>query len=266
MQRYDVDWVRSQFPSLHSKVNGHPAAFFDAPAAPRCRSRSRRRWSATYRRATQHARASSDLARHRPDHRRRPARPPPTSCSCPPGRGLFRRQHDHHDLPARQGPRRGIWQPGDEVVITDLDHEANRGPWLTCASAASWCARCRSTRPPARSTGTPSSSSSASAPWSWPSATPATRSAPSTTCAAPWRWPAQVGALAVVDAVHYALHGLDRRARPRLRLPALLRLQVLRPARGRAVLRAATSPTRSRSLQAAHPGRRAARSSSRPAP
>jgi cysteine desulfurase family protein (TIGR01976 family) len=29
--KLDVDWVRQQFPSLHQRVNGQPAVFFDAP-------------------------------------------------------------------------------------------------------------------------------------------------------------------------------------------------------------------------------------------
>ncbi len=31
---------------------------------------------------------------------------------------------------------------GDEVLITQLDHEGNRGPWLSLRSAASSCAKC----------------------------------------------------------------------------------------------------------------------------
>src|SRR5437899_12635313 len=30
----DLQWVRSQFPSLSQTVNGHPAAFLDGPGGP----------------------------------------------------------------------------------------------------------------------------------------------------------------------------------------------------------------------------------------
>ncbi|MEZ4935202.1 MAG: aminotransferase class V-fold PLP-dependent enzyme [Saprospiraceae bacterium] len=32
-------------------------------------------------------------------------------------------------------------QPGDEVLITQLDHEANRAPWLALRSKGVWCGR-----------------------------------------------------------------------------------------------------------------------------
>src|SRR5664279_1507189 len=31
MTTFDIDWVRSQFPALTTRVNGHLAAFFDGP-------------------------------------------------------------------------------------------------------------------------------------------------------------------------------------------------------------------------------------------
>ena len=32
----DVEWVRSQFPSLETQVNGQTAAFLDGPAGTQC--------------------------------------------------------------------------------------------------------------------------------------------------------------------------------------------------------------------------------------
>ena len=128
------------------------------------------------------------------------------------------------------------WGPGDEIVITDLDHHANVAPWRRwSANAASPCARsaCTSARP-AR-LGEPQERRSALARDCSRSARPRTRLARST------MWPAPAGcctrgALVFVDAVHYAPHALvDVRAFDCDLLACSV--QVLRPPHRRAVRR-----------------------------
>ena len=53
----------------------------------------------------------------------------------------FRREHDDPQLRVECGIGRTL-NRGDEVLITQLDHEANRGPWLTLKSGGVSCRKC----------------------------------------------------------------------------------------------------------------------------
>jgi cysteine desulfurase family protein (TIGR01976 family) len=102
------------------------------------------------------------------------------------------------------------WGPGDEVVVTDLDHHANVAPWraierergITIRRGVGRC-RARAARPRAslRSALGPRRSAC------WRSVPAPTRSARSPTSPPPHGWPTAVGALCFVDAVHLAAHG-----------------------------------------------------------
>ena len=128
------------------------------------------------------------------------------------------------------------WGPGDEIVVTELDHHANVAPWRALERERGVTVRIApdAHRRPAqldrddleraarRADAARSRSGRRPTPW-----------ARSTTCRARPRWPAPSGALVFVDAVHYAPHAPGRRPARRLRLPRLLGVQVLRPARRR---------------------------------
>ena len=100
-------------------------------------------------------------------------------------------------------------QPGDEIVVTQLDHDANVCPWLRIADRprADGAHAAAAARPTARSTSTRWRSTwPATGCGSWPSRWPPTRSARSPTRAAspssrtpPARWPGPTR-------VHYAPH------------------------------------------------------------
>ncbi|HEV2386645.1 MAG TPA: cysteine desulfurase-like protein [Candidatus Acidoferrales bacterium] len=125
---FDVAWVRAQFPSLKLMVNGHPAAFLDAPAGTQVpqqvigavrdyyeRSNANtcgafptsRRTDATIALARA---AMADLLRC--DAEEVSFGPNMTSITFALARGIGR------DL-----------GPGDEIVVTTLDHDANVAPW-----------------------------------------------------------------------------------------------------------------------------------------
>ena len=106
---------------------------------------------------------------------------------------------------APSGPRSA---PGDEIVVTTLDHEANVSPWRALAADRDLVvrtvdihARGRHPRPrPARV-----ACSGRGPGWS-PWARPPTPWAPSTRWRGSRRWAHAAGALVFVDAVHYVPH------------------------------------------------------------
>jgi cysteine desulfurase family protein (TIGR01976 family) len=132
MRQFDVEYIRSQFPAIGRTVNGHPVAYLDGPGGTQV--------------PQQVAGAVTDyLLNH--------------NCNV---HGLFATSEETDAI--IDGSRRALadflgadwsevgfgtnmttlttfmaqslvrdWQPGDEVVITALDHEANRGPWLHLA-------------------------------------------------------------------------------------------------------------------------------------
>jgi len=135
-QDFDVQWCRRQFPALATDVAGQPAVFFDGPAGSQV---PRRVIDAV---AEYYARCNANHG------------------------GLFQtsRQSDAMQAAARQaladflgtadpdtvafGPNmtsltfalsRSLaktWRPGDEVLVTRLEHDANYTPWILAARDA----------------------------------------------------------------------------------------------------------------------------------
>ena len=123
-----LDQVRERFPALARRHAGHPVAYFDGPGGtqvPRSvadavadyllHHNANTHWRYPTSEETDALIAGAREALRRLARRRA-------------GGGRLRRQHDDADLPpgARAGPRLG---PGDEIVVTELDHHANVAPW-----------------------------------------------------------------------------------------------------------------------------------------
>jgi cysteine desulfurase family protein (TIGR01976 family) len=129
MKQFDIEYVRAQFPALSRTVNGYPVAYLDGPGGTQVPQRV--------------VDAVTDyLLNH--------------NCNI---HGLFATSEEtdaiidnaHRALADLLGADwtevsfgtnmttltifvaqslARDWRPGDEVVITSLDHEADRGPWL----------------------------------------------------------------------------------------------------------------------------------------
>jgi cysteine desulfurase family protein (TIGR01976 family) len=128
MTTLDIDWVRSQFPALTTRVNGHLAAFFDGPggtqvpqrvidAVSECLASSNANIHgafATSRRADEvvaaaHA-AMADLL------------------GCDANEIVFGANMTTLTFMLSRALGREL-APGDEIVVTRLDHDANVSPW-----------------------------------------------------------------------------------------------------------------------------------------
>ena len=183
MPAFDVDALRAEFPALAREQDGRPVAFLDGPGGTQVPQRVIDAVVGYY----------SDIERQRRrrvrDERRsatrsstRPTRRSPTS-SAPRSPDEIKFGYNMSTLTLHIGRSIGATLgPGDEIVVTTLDHEANVSTWEAMAADRGVTvhtgrhppgrrdARPRGPRVEARRRG-PSSSRSA---------TPATRSARST--------------------------------------------------------------------------------------
>ena len=124
----DVNWVRTQFPSLKQTVNGHPAAFLDAPAGtqvPRQVIDAFRDYFENSNANTCGAFATS----RRTDAMIAGARQAMADFfNCEPAEVFFGPNMTTLTLALARGIGRDL-QPSDEIVVTTLDHDANVAPW-----------------------------------------------------------------------------------------------------------------------------------------
>src|SRR5665648_147388 len=132
MTNYDVAYVRSQFPALKRTIDGRPAAYLDGPGGTQ-----------TPQRVLDAVR--EDLVDHNANYGGRFATSEETDATiaeahragadflgCDPAEVSFGANMTTLTYFLAEALGRRL-QPGDEVVITALDHEANRSPWLQLA-------------------------------------------------------------------------------------------------------------------------------------
>lgn len=124
----DIQWVRGQFPSLKQLVNGHPAAFLDAPAGtqvPRQVIDAVRDYFENSNANTCGAFATSQ----RTDAMIAGARAAMADFfNCDPAEVFFGPNMTTITFALARGIGRDL-QPEDEIVVTTLDHDANVAPW-----------------------------------------------------------------------------------------------------------------------------------------
>ena len=245
--------IRNDFPILQQQVNGTPLVYLDsgghlAEPAQRAGGRARLLRAAELRRAPRraHPRRRGDRGvRKRPGNGRADfvgADADELVWTSNATEGLnLRRLRLPQRVPAgrrtRSGPVRAS-APGDEIVVTEMEHHANLIPWQELAARTGATLRFIPVDDDgAPATWRPPPASSARAPASWRSPTCPTCSAPSTRWPTWSRWPGPSGALVVLDACQSAPHlPLDVQG-ARRRLRRVLRPQDARPHRHRRALR-----------------------------
>jgi cysteine desulfurase family protein (TIGR01976 family) len=124
----DSAWVRSQFPSLQHTVNGHPAAFLDGPAG----TQVPRQVMDAFQDYFLHYNANSGGVFE--TSRRADAMIAATRSAmadllnCSPEEISFGPSMTTVTFAFARAFARDL-QPGDEIVVTTLDHDANVSPW-----------------------------------------------------------------------------------------------------------------------------------------
>ena len=133
-----LDRVRAAFPALARRVGSHPAAYLDGPGGTQVPRRV--------------ADAMADYLLH---HNANTHWNYPTSeeTDASPRRGaaglrrLLQRRPEDVSFGLNMTSitfhlSRALawrWSPGDEIVITELDHHGNVGPWQAVARERGWC-------------------------------------------------------------------------------------------------------------------------------
>jgi cysteine desulfurase family protein (TIGR01976 family) len=128
----DLAWVRAQFPSLAQTVNGHPAAFLDGPGGTQVPQRVIDAISDYLRRDNANTGGAYATSR-RSDAMIAEARAAMSDfLHCGADEVVFGPNMTSLTFAISRAIGREL-KPGDEIVVTRLDHDANVSPWLAVA-------------------------------------------------------------------------------------------------------------------------------------
>lgn len=125
----DVERCRAQFPSLKQKVDGYPAAFFDGPGGTQVPQRVIAAVVDYYENSNSNTHGMFKTARETSEIIAGARQAMADFLGCGPDEVSFGNNMTTLNYMLSRALARGM-KAGDEIVITDLDHEANRGPWL----------------------------------------------------------------------------------------------------------------------------------------
>src|ERR1039458_2317267 len=130
----DLSWVRSQFPALAQTVHGHPAAFLDGPGGTQVPQRVIDAISGYLRRDNANTGGAYATSR-RTDAMIAEARSAIADfLHCGADEVAFGPNMTTLTYAISRAIGRDL-KPGDEIVVTRLDHDANVSPWLARAEA-----------------------------------------------------------------------------------------------------------------------------------
>ncbi|HEY1424049.1 MAG TPA: cysteine desulfurase-like protein [Candidatus Acidoferrum sp.] len=125
---FDVSWVREQFPSLQLKVNGHPAAFLDGPAGTQVPRQVMDAVQKYFLEANANT-YGAFLTSRRTNETIFAARAAMADFfNCSPEEVVFGQNMTTITLGLARAIGREL-KPGDEILLTLLDHDANFSPW-----------------------------------------------------------------------------------------------------------------------------------------
>ncbi|MGE5593559.1 MAG: cysteine desulfurase-like protein [Betaproteobacteria bacterium] len=127
--RVDLSSCRKEFPSLELRVNGHVAAYFDGPGGTQVPTRVIEAVTRYYREANANSHGEF-VTSHRTDEIIAAAREAVADMlgAASADEIAFGPNMTTLNFALSRAIGRAL-APGDEIVITDLDHEANRSPW-----------------------------------------------------------------------------------------------------------------------------------------
>jgi cysteine desulfurase family protein (TIGR01976 family) len=128
MFRFDIDWVRSQFPALAMKVNGYPAAFFDGPGGTQVPWQviDTMRGYLAASNANTHGAFATSLRTDAVISAAHTAMANLLGCDAE--EIVFGPNMTTLTFALSRALGRDLG-PGDEIVVTRLDHDANVSPW-----------------------------------------------------------------------------------------------------------------------------------------
>ena len=124
----DLDWVRTQFPSLSQSVNGHPATFLDGPGGTQVPQQVIDAVSNYMKHDNANTCGAYRTSRHT-DATIASARSAMADfLGCDSDEIVFGANMTSLTFAISRSIGRALG-PGDEIVLTHLDHDANVSPW-----------------------------------------------------------------------------------------------------------------------------------------
>ncbi|MBW4505358.1 MAG: cysteine desulfurase-like protein [Scytonematopsis contorta HA4267-MV1] len=130
MTPLDLEWIRAQFPALSQQINGEPAIFFDGPGGTQVTSSVIEAISDYLLKSNSNVHGAFATSA-RTDAVIFAARSAVADfLGCAPDEVVFGGNMTTLTFAFSRAIARQL-QPGDEVVVTRLDHDANVTPWLT---------------------------------------------------------------------------------------------------------------------------------------
>ncbi len=128
----DLTYVRSQFPSLAQTVNGHPAAFLDGPGGTQVPQRVIDAISAYLSHDNANTGGAYDTSRHTDAMLARARGAMADFLHCGADEVVFGPNMTSLTFAISRAMGRELG-PGDEILVTRLDHDANVSPWIAMA-------------------------------------------------------------------------------------------------------------------------------------
>ena len=128
----DLTYVRSQFPSLTQTVNGHPAAFLDGPGGTQVPQRVIDAISAYLRHDNANTGGAYMTSRNTDAIIARARAAMADFLNCGADEVAFGPNMTTLTFAISRAIGREL-KPGDEILVTRLDHDANVSPWLAIA-------------------------------------------------------------------------------------------------------------------------------------
>jgi cysteine desulfurase family protein (TIGR01976 family) len=124
----DVGWVRDQFPSLKLQVNGHPAAFLDGPAGTQVPKQVMDAVQNYYLKSNANTCGAFATSRSNDAIIASARAAMADFLNCDKDEVVFGQNMTTITFALARAIGRAL-EPGDEIVVTTLDHDANVAPW-----------------------------------------------------------------------------------------------------------------------------------------
>jgi len=124
----DIAWVRQQFPSLNLQVNGHPAAFLDGPAGTQVPKQVMDAVQNYFLNANANTCGAFETSRRNDAMISATRAAMADFFNCDKDEVVFGQNMTTITFALSRAIARDL-KPGDEIVVTTLDHDANVSPW-----------------------------------------------------------------------------------------------------------------------------------------
>jgi cysteine desulfurase family protein (TIGR01976 family) len=128
MPSFDLDWIRAQFPALAQQVNDRPAVFFDGPGGTQVPQRVIDAISSYLIHANANTHGAFATSARTDETIAAAHAAMADFLGCDPDEVVFGPNMTSLTFMMSRSIGREI-QPGDEIVLTRLDHDANFSPW-----------------------------------------------------------------------------------------------------------------------------------------